>query len=799
MKRRVGLVRTCVIGAFLSSTALVLPSVQAQAGDLPLKAPAAAEPVPYWWFHGEVEAGGRFFLNNPQRNGSAYLGQNSLAKYYEYSTVKPGPFSNIWLAAGTSDGLYQFDFGAKNIGYSDRSYYLDWSKAGEHYLSLGWDQTPHLYSTSAQTPYLGVGTTALTLPAGILATSAMSAVRLNPWLYQTDIGIRRDTASAQYRWTPTDAWDIKADLSHMRRTGTQVDGIVGMSSGSFPYGPTSVPKPVDDTTQNYGLNGEYAGTSPWNKKFTFKLAYNGSQYTDDFSSYSIQNPYCTGATSATCAQTTQSPVARLSTWPSNNANAFSGTLGADLPWQSRYAGTISYTMMRQNDAFIPMTNNPGPLANPASVAAAILPASSLNGAINTLLSNNVVTTKITPELTNKLSYRYYNFQNDTPQLMFGTPGSTTGWIAYDQNVAAERTIQSLSIAYIKQNAGEELVWRPSREWNLGAAYGYERYDYTQVDATSTDENSGKVFADWKPLRSLTVRASGYYSNRTANNYNYVANVGSIQFPGSTLAQNGYYYNPAYQQLMIDNRQRWKANFAVDVVVARGLTITPTFKYQDDYYGLTPGTQMGLTDSRSWNAGIDATYAINPDMFLMVGYVREYYTQLLLGQSCDLNNVTAFGITNNCVSHSTSTNISVQTNDRTVVDTFTAATRYAAIPDKLDLGLRYTASRATDHQMLNLGSGANPSGGQFPDVTTWFQRLDATAVYTFDKAAVAQAGLTGVVKAKLRYTWERNSVANWQNDPLAPFSPTVSTAGIWLAQDNPNYNVHLLSASLAYTW
>jgi hypothetical protein len=57
----------------------------------------------------------------------------------------------------------------------------------------------------------------------------------------------------------------------------------------------------------------------------------------------------------------------------------------------------------------------------------------------------------------------------------------------------------------------------------------------------------------------------------------------------------------------------------------------------------------------------------------------------------------------------------------------------------------------------------------------------------------------VVKAKLRYTWERNSVANWQNDPLAPFSPTVSTAGIWLAQDNPNYNVHLLSASLAYTW
>src|SRR5664280_569417 len=146
MKRRGGWVRTCVIGAFLRSAALVLPSVQAQAGAIPLKAPAAAEPVPYWWFHGEVEAGGRFFLNNPQRNGSAYLGQPSLAKFYEYRDLRPGPFGNIWLAAGSSDGLYQIDFGGKNIGYNDQAYYLDLSKAGEHYLSLGWDQTPHVYS-----------------------------------------------------------------------------------------------------------------------------------------------------------------------------------------------------------------------------------------------------------------------------------------------------------------------------------------------------------------------------------------------------------------------------------------------------------------------------------------------------------------------------------------------------------------------------------------------------------------------------------------------------------------------------
>src|SRR5450759_5067144 len=209
MKRRNGLVRTFVIGAWLSSVAWAVPGMQAQAGDLPLKAPEAVEPVPYWWFHGEVEAGGRFFLNSPQRNGSAYLGQQSLAKFYEYRDLRPGPFGNVWLSTGSKDGLYQIDVGGKNIGYEDQSYYLDASKAGQHYFEAIWDQSPHLYSTSAQTPYLGVGTDTLTLNKKVATASLFPTLNFN----QTDIGIKRDTASVQYRWTPTDAWDIKADLS----------------------------------------------------------------------------------------------------------------------------------------------------------------------------------------------------------------------------------------------------------------------------------------------------------------------------------------------------------------------------------------------------------------------------------------------------------------------------------------------------------------------------------------------------------------------------------------------------------
>jgi MtrB/PioB family decaheme-associated outer membrane protein len=779
-----------MIGALLSSVVWAVPGMQAQAGDLPVKAPAAAEPVPYWWFHGEVEAGGRVFLNNPQRNGSVYLGQNSLAKFYEYRDLRPGPFGNFWLAAGSSDGLYQIDVGGKNVGYNDERFYLDASKAGEHYFSAVWDQSPHLYSTSAQTFYRGLGTGALTIPFAPVAFIVGASETNLTSFYQTDLGIKRDTGAAAYRWTPTDAWDLKADYSHLARSGTQIDAIVGFgNAGGSGSSAIQVPKPVDDTTQNYGLNGEYAGTSPWGKKFTVKLAYNGSTYTNNLSGgYTIQNPY----TDASSTSTNTSSIDRMALWPSNQMNAFGGTAGVDLPWMSRYVGTLNYTMMRQNDPFIPMS------ANPTAGAVMTVPASSLNGAINTLLSNNVVTTKITPDLTNKLSYRYYNFDNQTPELLFNS------WESLDKNgttsaTGLEGTIRSLSISYTKQNASDQLVWHPTRAWTLGAEYGFERYTWKRESADATNEHSGKVFADWKPASWFTLRSSGYYSDRRYNDYNYAANVQAIQFPtvaGFTATGNSWYVNPAYRQLMTDNRERWKANFAIDVLVLPGITFTPNFKYQDDHYGLNAANQLGLTDSRSWNGGADVTFIIDPRTSVMFGYLREYGTQLVY-------NINSAGSTT-AVTPTTA----FHTDDKLVVDTFTALARYAAIPDKLDTELRYTAARGVDRVNFLQPNGTNPVCGtgtpagtncQFPDVTTWFQRLDAVAIYKFDKNQVGFLDGKGQLKAKLHYVWERNAVANWQQDTLAPIGNVGEPTLVYLAYNNPNYNVHQLIASLAYTW
>ena len=47
---------------------------------------------------------------------------------------------------------------------------------------------------------------------------------------------------------------------------------------------------------------------------------------------------------------------------------------------------------------------------------AVLPRSSLGGDARTTLSNNVLNTQITSELTSNLRYRYYDYHSNTPQM-----------------------------------------------------------------------------------------------------------------------------------------------------------------------------------------------------------------------------------------------------------------------------------------------------------------------------------------------------------------------------------------------
>jgi MtrB/PioB family decaheme-associated outer membrane protein len=820
----------------------------ARAADqaMPVKAPVVVEEG--WWWKGYIELGARGFLNDPNRGGVKGNGTgDSLAKFYEYRDLTPGGFGNGWFATGSKNGLYQLDGWAKNVGYNDQAYELNWSKAGEHYLTIDYDQTPHVISTSALTPYFGLDTNQLTLAPGLSAAlykaagctnnaglppggcgtlagpltnpaSAAAKVQalLNGNLHQTDLGIRRDTGSVEYRYTPNDDWDVRVNYSLTHRWGSQVQGI------SFSPGTSGVrvdaPKPVDDITQNYGASGEYVGTSPWNQRYTVKLGYAGSTYTDRWNSYTIENPFCPSGTATNlgtqgfCARGTgtgssaSTPLALVSLWPDNQANGGTATIGADLPYKSRYMGSVSYNVMTQNDPFLPFTSSPLIITNSTNTASGApptaMPASSLNGQINTILSNNVVTTQITSDLKNKAVYRIYDYDNGTPVLRFAD------WVVTDSKLASVTGSNNsyapnstLSPSYTKQNASDELVWRPNNHWNLGAVYSWERFDWKFESVNQTNEHTGKVFADWMPTSDWTVRASWLAAFRRYENYDYTNYVATTQWPGAapgfcTTASCSTRIVSAMRDFYLNNRDRNKGQIQVDWQAAPRLTISPTAGAQLDEYIIDPYTQVGQTANRSWRAGVEATYIFDPRTSFLFTYMFESFKQKFVGS-------TATG-TGNPFAGSTATNPAAFYNTTVAdrVQTITGAVNYTVIPDRLDVRASYAVSFATDDENVVFGNLVGPSTGQYPSVKNVWQRFDATAKYRFDPDWVHSMGWKGDVYAKLMYAWERNSAANWANDIMQNYMFNVSSGTgymTWMAFDNPNYNVHMLAGAIGFAW
>jgi hypothetical protein len=397
--------------------------------------------------------------------------------------------------------------------------------------------------------------------------------------------------------------------------------------------------------------------------------------------------------------------------------------------------------------------------------------------------NNVVTTQITSTLSSKLNYRYYNFDNGTPMLRFAD------WVQSDATSASLQSghapVSSLSVSYVKQNGGAELDWRPTRQWNVGFGYGYERYDWNLADASATNENSAKLFADWKPNSWLTARTNVSFGERRADNYNYLQNVGLTQWS----AGSGSLYSSAYRQFFLDDRDRTAAKFYLDVTLLPNVTVTPTVGYRLDQYHIDPSVQEGLMRNQSLTAGAEVTYVMSPTTNFLFSYMNERQGQLMNMHSeanapFNPNNLFMTTVDDN-------------------VNTYMFQVNHTLIPQKLDIKTSFTVATAHDHQPWTNPGATIASVNQFPDVNTIWERLDVTGIYTFDQDFVRRLGWKGDVKAKVRYAWERNGVMNWQNDMMSPYMYSSAVTGVgymtWMAYNNPNYNAQMISASFVATW
>lgn len=707
-----------------------------------------------WSYDGFAEVGGRFDLNNPDKT--------TLGKFYEYRDLRPGVFGNFYFGAHQNPGVFDFSVWGKNVGWDDQAYGLDVARPGMYYLTFGWDQTPHVFSKNAKTTFGPIGSNVLSTPfygAPPPTAATQAFVTNNSTLF--DLKYRRDTASTQFRWTPTDNVDVNVDYSYTHRDGTQALNAVSfttpISRGAGTRDPIELPKPVDDVTQNANIKGEYAGTTPWGKQFNVAFGYGVSLYNNDFDSLTFRNPW-------NAANTFQFPLwNRYSLAPDNTAQTFSVSGGVGLPWNSRYTGTLQYSIMRQDDPFLPSTINP-------AVVPAMLTRSSLEGDARTTLSNNVLHTNITPTLKSTLRYRVYDYHSNHSRItitgLFANPDTGTG---------AEPPLTTIPLNFTKQNASADLAWQALSWLTVGPGYAWERWsrgDYSDVNVTN--EHIVKAFADanwgWSTLRTSVQyaerRFEDPYVNRTANN------------------------NNAFRVQEYANRNRTRGMASWAIQVTRNLEFTPNGGFRYDDYGTNPflgvsAGEIGLVSDHSWNAGAEVAWNANRSVTFYVSYNHEdgYWQVYQNSATPDLN---------------------METRDTT--DTVIVGSKITLIPEKLFMDANYTHSRSTSAWTSNCtvyGCRYNPLA-TFPDAHNILNRLDVQLKYMLDDFFVRNAGFMGRPFVKVRVLWERFESDNWQpvsqqlGSAINPANSTMARS-VFLGTGNPNYDVVMGALSVGVKW
>ncbi len=97
-----------------------------------------------------------------------------MAKFEEYGNVPQGAYlERLNVGGQTKDAEYFADLRASDVGNNNQQYIFDCAKTGDFSGSVGWDQIPHLYSTTAQSIWNGAGTANLTtnVQLGVLAAN----------------------------------------------------------------------------------------------------------------------------------------------------------------------------------------------------------------------------------------------------------------------------------------------------------------------------------------------------------------------------------------------------------------------------------------------------------------------------------------------------------------------------------------------------------------------------------------------------------------------------------------------------
>jgi MtrB/PioB family decaheme-associated outer membrane protein len=556
------------------------------------------------------------FRGSPDLNGDN-------ARYERYRDLRDGAFSQIVLEKATPTTM--FDAKAFNIGYHDQQYLLNYS-GGPGRVTFNWTSTPLNYGYNTATPWTQTAAGVLGLSAaarqqvqnkaaGVVGVPSTASQLLTSSIYRGlaqpyDLTSRRDAANIAVAYDATKDVGFTATFTTTKRSGYQPWGA------SFAFNNANeVPLPLDNRTNDFSTGLEYS-----NAKGMLRVAWDASWFSNNLHELVWDNPIRLTDTTpydpSGYSNGNGPAQGRMSLAPSNNMNAFSGTALYKLPAHSTLNGTLSYTLMNQNDALIPWTINPA-IANPSVYASfpglATLPRNTAEAEVHGV--NGLVNFVTRPSRYFGLTarYRFNDHRNLTPMF------DAREYVRFD--AVPEETGGETEQFDIRQNTFDlNATFSPFTYTSFRIGYGYDTFNRTGRAFSDMTDNTVRASVDTVGNRYVTVHGIYEFTVRKGSGFS----EASIEDGGSQPGLR--FYDEA-------DRDRNKATvvFVLNPVDVIDVTFSAALG-KDAYKG--PGHEFGLLDNtnHSYNVGLN----VNPAERVGFGanYGRDHFDSNQLSRNAN---------------------------------------------------------------------------------------------------------------------------------------------------------------------
>ncbi|HKC95987.1 MAG TPA: MtrB/PioB family decaheme-associated outer membrane protein [Nitrospira sp.] len=706
-----------------------------------------------WKVNGEVEAGGQTL--------SGSTGSPTLQEYRDLSGKPTIP--KMFVHGEDPLGSKFFEFGGKDMTRTDASYFLQSGSYNNYRFDFNYDRQPHtiglnrsmifadtdlgnLLLTSSQCNNVATfndppGTT----PAQRNAIEGSVTCLSLP----TPVGHQTDTALIGLSGTPFPDTELKLTYTRKNKEGTRpFGGFIGTAGSPV----TEFAAPRDELIQDVS-----AGVQLNKDWYQVGLTYDFSLFQNSVNQIQWQNVCGTGAA---CGN--PSALGRLAPMPDNTSNTFAGTGGMSLPWwQTRLAGSLSYSLWRQDETFLPTSTIPGSgNTNDAG-------ANSPNAKMNVLLTNLNLTSRPVRDVTLLVRYRYYDLVNNTPMQSF------TGTLRPGDSAVNPSTVTTLPIAFRRQNVTADTVWQLAPKVTAKAGYEWEHWGRSFREVANLSENIGKASVNYRPRAWITTGVKYSYGVRT------IGAGGYVPMDGNAVSL------PQLRMFDQADRTRNKGEVFLQSTPIETLTVSGSFYGQHDNYR---NSAYGILNSTAYGYTVDLTWTLMQDLSVFAGYVHDDYQSLQQNCNIAFNQVTCDPANN------------FMANPRDILETLHGGFAWTAIPALLDFNVeyRYTYGRS------KFGMAGSPTGtaaaqpAPMPNITNITHTLNISSRYR----------LTPQWTLKLHFMYERYTESDWTVDNVTNSLANLVVEGftttsaadvrsVVLPIQHPNYEAYFTAFSLAY--